>query len=234
MQNKSFVHLVERTIKEQEEGPSNIDNLVKYIQGLEIFNLKGDYLDIIKRKVTTSNISQFAKSKGYLESGDIEDGSLAEFNKEYREFIGLPLEFSELINDESEEAPEETPEEAPEGEDDLGLGDEGAPEEGAEEELQDDVEEPQLLTPEQGVDIQPQVQPQVQPQPQAGEEQFDLEGRLAKEQLSKTCEYSQEIMGMIEDSDQLPSWVQAKLTKVADYIGAVKHYLSADNDLKRD
>ena len=33
---------------------------------------------------------------------------------------------------------------------------------------------------------------------------------------------------MLGDDEELPAWIQSKLTKVADYIGAVKHYLEYD------
>jgi hypothetical protein len=53
----------------------------------------------------------------------------------------------------------------------------------------------------------------------------DHEGRMAKSQLFKMAKYSNELMNTLDDHDQLPSWVQAKITKAADYLGAVKHYL---------
>ena len=53
----------------------------------------------------------------------------------------------------------------------------------------------------------------------------DHEGRMAKSQLFKMAKYSNELIQMMGDHDQLPSWVQAKVTKAADYLGAVKHYL---------
>ena len=55
--------------------------------------------------------------------------------------------------------------------------------------------------------------------------EIDEEGRMAKRQLSDIAEYSQELMGMLNDETQLESWVQAKLTKAADYIKTIKHYV---------
>jgi len=57
----------------------------------------------------------------------------------------------------------------------------------------------------------------------------DHEGRMAKAQLYKMSKYSEELMGMLNDQDQLPAWVQAKITKAADYLGAVKHHLEYQN-----
>ena len=53
----------------------------------------------------------------------------------------------------------------------------------------------------------------------------DEEGDMAKRQLQHINEYSQELMTMLDDNEQLESWVQSKITKAADYISTVKHYL---------
>lgn len=54
---------------------------------------------------------------------------------------------------------------------------------------------------------------------------IDEEGRMAKRQLSDIAKYSQELMEMLQDETQLEAWVQSKLTKAADYIKTVKHYV---------
>ena len=55
--------------------------------------------------------------------------------------------------------------------------------------------------------------------------EIDHEGRMAKRQLQDIAEYSAELSEMLQDDTQLESWVQAKITKAADYISKVKHYL---------
>jgi len=55
----------------------------------------------------------------------------------------------------------------------------------------------------------------------------DHEGEMAKSQMLKTMKYAADIMNMIDDTTELPAWVQSKLTKIADYIGAVKHYMES-------
>ena len=55
--------------------------------------------------------------------------------------------------------------------------------------------------------------------------EIDHEGRMAKRQLSDIAEYAQELSQMLADETQLEAWVQAKLTKAADYIKTVKHYV---------
>jgi len=54
---------------------------------------------------------------------------------------------------------------------------------------------------------------------------IDMEGKMAKRQLSQIAEYSAELEQMLMDDTQLESWVQAKITKAADYIKTVKHYV---------
>ena len=53
----------------------------------------------------------------------------------------------------------------------------------------------------------------------------DEEGWLAKSQLYKIAKYAGELHAMIADTDELEPWMQAKITKAADYMGAVKHYI---------
>ena len=55
--------------------------------------------------------------------------------------------------------------------------------------------------------------------------EIDHEGRMAKRQLADIAEYAAELSEMLQDDTQLESWVQAKITKAADYISKVKHYL---------
>lgn len=59
----------------------------------------------------------------------------------------------------------------------------------------------------------------------------DFEGDMARSQMLKVNEYSAELMDMITPEMQLPAWVQAKLAKVADYMGAVKHFLEGEMKL---
>ena len=57
----------------------------------------------------------------------------------------------------------------------------------------------------------------------------DHEGSMAKRQMFKTAQYAAEIFDNIQDGDEFPAWIQSKMTKIADYIGAVKHYLEYDH-----
>jgi len=56
-------------------------------------------------------------------------------------------------------------------------------------------------------------------------DEMDDDGFMAKRQLYDLAKYSIQLHKMIQDSDNLEPWVQAKITKAADYIDTVKHYL---------
>lgn len=53
----------------------------------------------------------------------------------------------------------------------------------------------------------------------------DHEGAMAKADLYKLANYSLKLFKKMDDSAQLESWVQAKITKAADYIASVYHYM---------
>lgn len=53
----------------------------------------------------------------------------------------------------------------------------------------------------------------------------DDDGFMAKRQLYDIAKYAVALHKMIQDTDNLEPWIQAKITKAADYIDTVKHYL---------
>ena len=55
--------------------------------------------------------------------------------------------------------------------------------------------------------------------------ELDHEGAMAKADLFKLGKYSYKLFKKLEDDTQLESWVQAKITKAADYLASVYHYL---------
>ena len=62
----------------------------------------------------------------------------------------------------------------------------------------------------------------------------DEEGAMARSQLLKLAKYSAALMDMMNDNTQLPAWVQAKITKSASYLGAVKHFIEGELELNED
>ena len=55
--------------------------------------------------------------------------------------------------------------------------------------------------------------------------EIDREGAMAKADLFKLANYAHKLYQQVNDNDQLEAWVQAKITKAADYIASVYHYL---------
>ena len=62
------------------------------------------------------------------------------------------------------------------------------------------------------------------------------EGRMTKSQLFKIAQYAQHLHDTLQDEDDLPEWVQSKISVISSDLGKVKHYLEykihrMDNDL---
>jgi hypothetical protein len=53
----------------------------------------------------------------------------------------------------------------------------------------------------------------------------DHEAKMARAELYKLNQYSAKLFKMIGENDELDGWVQSKITKAADYISSVYHYL---------
>ena len=68
--------------------------------------------------------------------------------------------------------------------------------------------------------------PEMKPMVGHDSENGDREGAMAKADLFKLANYSHKLYQQLQDDDQLEAWVQAKVTKAADYIASVYHYLA--------
>ena len=76
----------------------------------------------------------------------------------------------------------------------------------------------------------PEMVPQTSPTEQSAvvglhSDEVDHEGAMAKADLYKLANYSMKLFKQVHDDDQMEAWVQAKITKAADYIASVYHYL---------
>ena len=60
--------------------------------------------------------------------------------------------------------------------------------------------------------------------------EYDQEGDMAKGQLRTMMSAAKELENMIGDDDNLPEWVQSKITKATDYIDSVRDYLKSERD----
>ena len=48
---------------------------------------------------------------------------------------------------------------------------------------------------------------------------------MTRSQLYKVANYAQELHDMLNDEDDLPEWVQSKISVMDNDIGKIKHYL---------
>jgi hypothetical protein len=63
----------------------------------------------------------------------------------------------------------------------------------------------------------------------AGE--YDFEGQMARTQLQTIMRNSKDLIDMLSDDDNLPEWVQSKITLAQDYVSAVRDYLQSIEEL---
>ena len=59
--------------------------------------------------------------------------------------------------------------------------------------------------------------------------EYDNEGDMAKDDLRTIDSAAQELYDILNTDDNLPEWVQAKITKAADYIDTVRDYMKSNN-----
>lgn len=62
------------------------------------------------------------------------------------------------------------------------------------------------------------------------DEEYDNEGEMAKKQLTTLADAAQELMGMLSDNQNLPEWVQSKITKAVDYLDTARDYMKSEGD----
>lgn len=66
--------------------------------------------------------------------------------------------------------------------------------------------------------------------PAADVGEYDQEGAMAKTQLRTIISASTELLDMLSDEDNLPEWVQSKLTLAQDYTTTVRDYLRSRSE----
>jgi len=60
------------------------------------------------------------------------------------------------------------------------------------------------------------------------DQELDYEGYMTKSQLFKIGEYALKLHDMINDGDNLPEWMQSKVSQMEKDIGSVYHALEYD------
>jgi len=60
--------------------------------------------------------------------------------------------------------------------------------------------------------------------------EYDEEGGMVKGQLRTMIDAAQELHDSLDKDDNLPEWVQSKITKATDYIDSVRDYMASEKD----
>lgn len=61
--------------------------------------------------------------------------------------------------------------------------------------------------------------------------EYDYEGQMARTQLQTILRDSKNLIDMLSDEENMPEWVQSKITLAQDYISCVRNYLQSKKDL---
>jgi len=59
-------------------------------------------------------------------------------------------------------------------------------------------------------------------------DEYDQEGEMAKGQLDRAADAAQELHDILDDADNLPEWVQSKITKALDYLDTARDYIKSE------
>ena len=62
--------------------------------------------------------------------------------------------------------------------------------------------------------------------------EYDYEGQMARTQLQTILRNSKDLVDMLSDDDNMPEWVQSKITLAQDYISSVRDYLQSREELE--
>jgi hypothetical protein len=90
------------------------------------------------------------------------------------------------------------------------------------------AEEVKEVIVEQVVGVEPEEQEEASVEQAADEGEYDYEGDMAKSQLRIIADAAAEIHNMLEDNENLPEWVQSKITLAADYVTNARDYLKSE------
>jgi len=64
--------------------------------------------------------------------------------------------------------------------------------------------------------------------------EYDQEGDMAKSDLRSIMANAKRVHDMLEDNDNLPEWVQSKITKAEDYMSTVANYMTSEMSEETD
>ena len=58
--------------------------------------------------------------------------------------------------------------------------------------------------------------------------ELDYEGAMAKNQLARIMLHADHLSQMLDDNENMPEWVQSKITKALDYVATAHDYLMGE------
>jgi len=57
--------------------------------------------------------------------------------------------------------------------------------------------------------------------------EYDQEGKMAQQDLATAADAAMELRSILDSDENLPEWVQAKITKAVDYLDTVRDYMKS-------
>ena len=63
---------------------------------------------------------------------------------------------------------------------------------------------------------------------------YDREGEMAQGQLSTAADAAEELRSILDADENLPEWVQAKITKAVDYLDTARDYMKGKDEPEVD
>ena len=64
--------------------------------------------------------------------------------------------------------------------------------------------------------------------------EYDQEGDMAKDDLETIIRAARRLTGMLDDNENMPEWVQSKITKAADYVDTAADYVESNKEPELD
>ena len=60
--------------------------------------------------------------------------------------------------------------------------------------------------------------------------EYDQEGDMVKDDLATIVRAARRLSGIVDDDDNMPEWVQSKITKAADYVDTAADYIESNKE----
>ena len=60
--------------------------------------------------------------------------------------------------------------------------------------------------------------------------EYDQEGDMAKDELATIVRAARRLTGILDDNENMPEWVQSKITKAADYVDTAADYIESNKE----